>query len=117
MDENEETRAPGDRARHDGMFQFSEQLETLASGKIAVYIDVFDSKAALAFSLYEGHRVITRYVNEDDLSAWGLSYSDLVEGVEAKGVIEKSGWYPVSEKIADAIRGREAQALALFKVA
>lgn len=102
-------------ARSDGIFQFSEQCETLARGKISVYIDVWDATAALAFSKYdEEHRIITKYVRADDLADWGLSDSDLIDAVNAKGAINKSGWYPLTEKIKQAVRGRDRQALALF---
>jgi len=71
----------------DGKFQFSTVLETLARDKIAVYIDVWDSHAALAFSRYENGVIITKYVEGEELYAW---------------------------KIIEAVRGRDAQAIALF---
>jgi hypothetical protein len=98
----------------DGKFQFSEIPETLARDKIAVYIDVWDSHAALAFSRYEDGVIITKYVESEGLHAWALRYEDLVEAVEVHGAVDISGWYPVSEKIIEAVRGRDAQALALF---
>jgi hypothetical protein len=102
-------------ARGDGIFQFSERCETLARGKISVYIDVWDATAALAFSKYdEEHRIITKYVQADDLDDWGLSYDDLLDAVNAKGAMNKSGWYPLTERIKHAVRGRDVQALALF---
>ena len=101
--------------RGDGIFQFSEQCETLAKGKISVYIDVWDETAALALSKYdEQHRIKTKYVQADDLDDWGLSYGDLLDAVNAKGAINKSGWYPLTERIKQAVRGRDRQALALF---
>jgi hypothetical protein len=98
----------------DGKFQFSAVPETLARDKIAVYIDVWDSHAALAFSRYENGVIITKYVEGEDLYAWALRYEDLVEAVEAHGAINISGWYPANEKIIDAVRGRDVQAIALF---
>ena len=98
----------------DGKFQFSEIPETLARDKIAVYIDVWDSHAALAFSRYENGVIITKYVESEALHAWALRYEDLVEAVGAHGGVDISGWYPASEKIIEAVRGREVQALALF---
>jgi hypothetical protein len=83
--------------------------------KISVYIDVWDEKAALAFSKYgQNHSIITKYVHADDLPDWDLSYSDLVEAVDAKGSIHKSGWYPLTEKIRQRVRGRDGRARAMF---
>jgi hypothetical protein len=98
----------------DGKFQFSEVPETLARDKIAVYIDVWDSHAALAFSRYENGVIITKYIEGEELHAWALRYEDLIEAVEARGALSVSGWYPASGKIIEAVRGRGAQALALF---
>jgi hypothetical protein len=98
----------------DGKFQFSAIQETLVRDKIAVYIDVWDSHAALAFSRYENGVIITKYVEGEGLYAWSLRYEDLIEAVEAHGAINKSRWYPTSEKIIEAVRGRDAQAVALF---
>ena len=98
----------------DGKFQFSAVPETLARDKIAVYIDVWDSHAALAFSRYENGVIITKYVEGEELYAWALRYNDLVGAVEARGAMTISGWYPANEKIIEAVRGRDAQAIALF---
>jgi hypothetical protein len=98
----------------DGIFQFSPIPETLVRNKIAVYIDVWDSHAELAFSRYEDGVIITKYVKDEELNAWALRYDDLIEAVEAHGAINISGWYPASEKITEAVRGRDAQAVALF---
>ncbi len=75
----------------DGKFQFSSIPETLTRDKIAVYIDVWDSQAALAFSRYENSLIITKYVKGEGLHAWALRYEDLVEAVEARGAINISG--------------------------
>ncbi|HYB59418.1 MAG TPA: hypothetical protein VEB88_04130 [Candidatus Acidoferrales bacterium] len=108
-------RAIASNARSDGIFQFSEQCETLARGKISVYIDVWEATIALAFSKYdEEHRIVTKYVQAGDLADWGLSYGDLLDAVNTKGAINKSGWYPLTERIKQAVRGRDRQALALF---
>lgn len=98
----------------DGKFQFSAAPETLARDKIAVYIDVWDSHAALAFSRYENGVIITKYVEGEELHAWALRYKDLVEAVEARGALSISGWYPANEKIIAVMCGRDAQAIALF---
>ena len=52
-----------------GKFQFSAEPETLASDKIAVYIDVWNSHAALAFSRYENGVIMTKYVEGEELHA------------------------------------------------
>lgn len=98
----------------DGKFQFSAAPETLARDKIAVYIDVWDSHAALAFSRYENGVIITKYVEGEELHAWALRYKDLVGAVEARGALSISGWYPANEKIIAVMCGRDAQAIALF---
>jgi len=48
------------------------------------------------------------------LHAWTLRYEDLVEALKAHGAISISGWYSANEKIVEAVRGRDAQAIALF---
>ncbi len=103
--------------RDSGVFTFHAQLQGLHHRTIGVFVDVWDMQATLAFARLEDekkHAVTVKHVHRDDLEAWGVTYQDLIDAVEASGAIDMGGWYPVTAKIAEAVKARETQALALF---
>ncbi len=116
--------APPDQGHEDsmirdsGMLTFHAQLQGLHHRTIGVFVDVSNLKASLSFARLEDekkHAVTIKHINTDDLKAWGLTYQDLIDAVEQSGALSNPGWYPVTPKIAQTVRAREAQAVALFE--
>lgn len=103
--------------RDTGVFTFHAQLQGLHHRTIGVFIDVADSKATLTFARLEDekeHAITFKRLGEADLSAWGLTYQDLIDAVEEKDALSNPGWYPVTPKIEQGIQEHTAQVLALF---
>lgn len=96
------------------LFTFSNSLEGLRRARIAVYVDVWNMEASLAFARLADKKVEIIHIVDENLDAWGLKYSDLIDAVEEIGAIDISGRYPVTDTIVQALNGREAQASALF---
>ncbi len=103
--------------RDSGIFTFHARLEGLHHRTIGVFVDVCDLHAVLSFARLEDeqeHAVTIKHVDDADLLGWGLTYQDLIDAVEASGTVKESRWYPVTPKIAEAVKAHEALALALF---
>ncbi|MGZ4934696.1 MAG: hypothetical protein ACXV5D_09085 [Halobacteriota archaeon] len=98
------------------LFSFSNRLESLSRDRITVYVDVWNMEASLAFVRLSDKKgeLEMIHITEESLDAWGLKYRDLIDAVEEIGAIDMNGWYPVTDTIARALDGREAQASALF---
>lgn len=81
------------------------------------YVAVSDKQASLMFvrSRWNPLDQETRHVPAADLDKWGLTYEDLLDAIEQEGyTLEISGWYPPTEHIKEALKGREEQIDLLF---
>lgn len=84
---------------------------------LKVYINVWNLAASLAVAKGrrdERGRYYEQVKSFEDLESLGLEYRDLVDAVEAQGMINRSGWYALSAKIRKAVFDHKDVVLALF---